>query len=416
MILLDRAHHRRCERRDGQREAETKDDEPGEDPGEVRRARPDAGEQDQAHCHDERPDRHRDAGADALRQSSGAGREKQHEHRDRDGGGARLQGGVAEHGLQLDDDEEERDAQRRVHDEGRAVGPAELPRLEDVERDERRLHAHLDERERDERDEPDEAGEDHERRPAVGRALDQCEHDAGEAERRRAGADEVRPRARLGVVALGHVAHRHPQRDGGERDVDEEHETPGDGVDEPTAQERADRSGDPSQSRPCADRRAVVLGTEAGGDQREAAGNEHRAAHTLEGSRRDQCADARRKAAQHGRDGEPHEPDHEHAPPAVLVAERAAQQEQRAQRQQVAVERPLQTRQPAAEIVPDVGQRHVDDRRVEERDARAEDGGEDHPPPARRPELDELRGSGRTGRLRHEAAPRSRSRDSELMQ
>ena len=50
------------------------------------------------------------------------------------------------------------------------------------------------------------------------------------------------------------------------------------------------------------------------------------------------------------------------------------------------------------------------------RGAPEEDGREDHPPPARRPERDELRGSGRAGRLRHEAGPRSRSSDSELMQ
>jgi hypothetical protein len=87
---------------------------------------------------------------------------------------------------------------------------------------------------------------------------------------------------------------------------------------------------------------------------------------------------------------------------APLVAERAAQEEQRAQGQQVAVERPLQPREPAAEVVVDLGQRDVDDRGVEERDTRAEDGRQDHPPAARRPVPDVLIGSGRPGRAGHE--------------
>ena len=62
------------------------------------------------------------ARADALRQPSGPRREHEHQHSDRQRRGARLQGGVTEHGLELDDDEEQRHAQCRVHDEGRDVG------------------------------------------------------------------------------------------------------------------------------------------------------------------------------------------------------------------------------------------------------------------------------------------------------
>ena len=246
--------------------------------------------------------------------------------------------------------------------------------------------------------------------------LDQGVHESSEADGRGGGADEVGSLAGLWVAALGHVTERHEERRRGEGDVDEEHEPPRHGVDEPAAEERADRGGRAGQAGPRADRGTVIFRAEAGGDEGEAARHEHGPAHALEGSRRDQCADARREAAQDGRGGEPDQPEHEQTPAAVLVAERAAQQEQRAQGQQVAVQGPLQSREPAAQVVADVGQRHVHDRRVEERDPRAEDGGEDHPPTTRRPELDELGRSRRARRLCHDAAPRSRSSDSELMQ
>ena len=59
--------------------------------------------------------------------------------------------------------------------------------------------------------------------------------------------------------------------------------------------------------------------------------------------------------------------DREHAPLAVEVAERAADQDQRAERQQVGVRDPLLAGEPAAEVLADRRQRDVDHRRVEAR-------------------------------------------------
>ena len=69
----------------------------------------------------------------------------------------------------------------------------------------------------------------------------------------------------------------------------------------------------------------------------------------------------------------PPTPEREHAPLAVEVAERAADQDQRAERQQVAVDDPLLRRQAAAERALDRRQRDVHDRAVEQHDARADD-------------------------------------------
>ena len=67
------------------------------------------------------------------------------------------------------------------------------------------------------------------------------------------------------------------------------------------------------------------------------------------------------------------DPDQEQAPRAEQVAERAADQEERAERQQVGVDDPLLQREPAAEVALDRGQRDVHDRRVDEDDDGAED-------------------------------------------
>ena len=72
-------------------------------------------------------------------------------------------------------------------------------------------------------------------------------------------------------------------------------------------------------------------------------------------------------------------PEHEDAAAPVAVAERSAEQDQRGERQQVAVEDPLQRAGRRAEVAADVGQRHVDDGAVEEGHARAQHGDGEHP-------------------------------------
>ena len=69
----------------------------------------------------------------------------------------------------------------------------------------------------------------------------------------------------------------------------------------------------------------------------------------------------------------PADADAEDALLAVEVAQRAADQDQRGEEQQVGVDHPLLAGQPAAEVLLDGGQRDVDDRRVHADDERAHD-------------------------------------------
>ena len=73
----------------------------------------------------------------------------------------------------------------------------------------------------------------------------------------------------------------------------------------------------------------------------------------------------------------PATPMREDPPLAVEVAERAADEDERAEREQVGVGDPLLARQAAAEVALDGRQRDVDHRRVERRDERAQDRGQE---------------------------------------
>ena len=83
----------------------------------------------------------------------------------------------------------------------------------------------------------------------------------------------------------------------------------------------------------------------------------------------DQQLDRRRERAQQRGDAEPGDADREHAPLAVQVGERAGDEDQRREREQVGVRHPLLAGEPAAEVVGDGRQRDVDGRGVDCHDA-----------------------------------------------
>jgi hypothetical protein len=177
------------------------------------------------------------------------------------------------------------------------------------------------------------------------------------------------------------VAQGDRDSDGDERHVDPEHPSPRHGIDEPSTEERTEGGGDAGEPRPRADCPATILWAERGRDDREAPGHEHRGGDPLERPRRDQERDRRRESADGGGGGEADEAEQEHASPSEQVAERASEDEERAEREEVRGEHPLHRRQTDTEVTRDGGERGVDDRTVEERDSRTEHRGGDDPPP-----------------------------------
>ena len=111
-----------------------------------------------------------------------------------------------------------------------------------------------------------------------------------------------------------------------------------------------------------------------------AAGDTQRPADALERPGQHQDLDRGRDRAQERGHAEADQPGREHPPLAQDVAQRAADQDQRGQRDQVGVGRPLLAGEAAAEVLADGREGHVDHRRVHGHDRRAQDAGHQHEP------------------------------------
>jgi hypothetical protein len=120
------------------------------------------------------------------------------------------------------------------------------------------------------------------------------------------------------------------------------------------------------------------------GKERQAAGYEQGRAHSLEGAGGDEGLGRRRDAAQRRRRRECSDADHEHATASVLVAERASEEQECRERHEIGVEHPLEVGEVGVQVLRDRRKRDVDDRAVEERDPRAQDRCDEHPPGDRR--------------------------------
>ena len=168
--------------------------------------------------------------------------------------------------------------------------------------------------------------------------------------------------------ASRHRAAQQHERDQHERDVEVEDPAPRERVDQDAAAQRAGHEGHTGPADPAADRRAALLGREGDRDEGEARGDEQRAGHALQRPRGDQRPGGRRQRAQQRGDAEAGEPRLEDPAAAEHVAQRAAHEQQRAEREQVGLHHPLLRGQPGAQVLPQGRQRDVDHRLVQERD------------------------------------------------
>ena len=112
-------------------------------------------------------------------------------------------------------------------------------------------------------------------------------------------------------------------------------------------------------------------------DQRQRTRRQQRRSDALQRSRSDQ-PDRCSVASPHSTDATVNQmtPSRNDLPASEPVAQRAAEQHERGQRQQVGVNRPLQAPERRVQVLADVRQRDVDDGAVEDRKRRTEDGAE----------------------------------------
>jgi hypothetical protein len=125
---------------------------------------------------------------------------------------------------------------------------------------------------------------------------------------------------------------------------------PAEPVDDRAADHRAERHGEAADRPPHADRLATLGDREGLADQRQSQREDHRGPRPLEDARGDQRADARRQC-RGGRGGREYgDAEREDAAAAEAVAEGSPGHEQAGEREDEAVDRPLEPRQPGVEV------------------------------------------------------------------
>ena len=172
-----------------------------------------------------------------------------------------------------------------------------------------------------------------------------------------------------------HDAHR------ADDDVDEEDAAPPERLGEDAADERAEGQADRRDGCPEADRLRLRLRVEeCRADEGQRGHVDDGRADTLQAASDDQHGKRRRQAAQRRRGGEENEAAEVNAPPPALVGERRRRHDEHRHREAVGGNHPLHALLARVELVLDVRQRDVDDRRVEVDHEQPDAGGEQRQP------------------------------------
>ena len=139
------------------------------------------------------------------------------------------------------------------------------------------------------------------------------------------------------VATLRHVLPGRPRRHRDQGKVDEKGRSPRDRVDQNAADHGPEDGRRARCAGPCAERAALLLAREVGGEERQRARDEQGSGGPLEDPEQDEQLHVRGQAAQRRGDAEAEKAGDERALATVEVVDRARQDQKRAQRQQVGV-------------------------------------------------------------------------------
>ena len=167
--------------------------------------------------------------------------------------------------------------------------------------------------------------------------------------------------------------------DEGEREIDEEDPAPRQVLNEPSPEHGTERSRNRGEPGPCPYCSTALCLRKRRTDERQAARNEQRGAHTLQGASRNELTNSSGKAAPRGRGGEDEHAASKDFAAASKIAQRSAGQEQRSQRQRIGFDNPLNLGQRRVESRLQRRKGHVHDGAIDERQTRSENGGREHP-------------------------------------
>lgn len=209
--------------------------------------------------------------------------------------------------------------------------------------------------------------------PAGGRSGGERVDDTAEAEHGEQAAEEIERQRTAEALDLGDVA-EDPVRCRDQRDVEQKDVAPGAVVDQPAAAVRAERRTECGDPGPDADALGAVGRSEGAVEERQTARYDERAADPLDRPGSDQQLDGRRGGAGQGREEHDAEADDEDPAAAEVVGQRAGEQQQGRDREQVAGDDPLQLGDSGVQRRADRRDGDVDHVRVEEADHRREHG------------------------------------------
>ena len=272
--------------------------------------------------------------------------------------------------LQVDGQEEEVRAERRVHDERDEVRAREPGHAQERRRHHRVARLQRPDDEAGERDDSDDEERQHLVEPLLAH-LDERVGDPDEADGDEARADEVEGRAAVRLAVVAAPGQREHDGEGRERHVDQEDPAPRDRLHDDAAERRPAHGREAREGGPEADRPAR-LARPGHPEQREARRRQHGAADSLQRPAADQHPLARRERGEQRCQGEEDDADDERAPEADPVADRAADEVEGRERERVRQVDPLLTAEAEPEVLLHPRQRHDHDGRVEERERRAE--------------------------------------------
>ena len=313
-------------------------------------------------------------------QASGEERDAEDEQRHREEAGACGQRAVAEVVLDVERQVQEHGEDRRGQAEGHRREPDERRDLEQAEVQHRVCDVMLVDEEGHHED--GRAGQQADRRGAAPAEVvppHQREHEQEQAHRERDEADPVDP-ARSQVFGLGDLRERDEHGDDADGHVDEEDPAPTDAAGDGAPDQRPDGDGTADHGAVDAEGRPAIAPGERGGDQGQRGGEHDGAPDALHGTRQVEHERGGRQSADERGGREDDQPDGEDLAPPVDVADDARGEQEGGESQRVRVDDPLQVGEARVERLLNVGQRHVDDRDVEQEHERRRADGDQGPP------------------------------------
>ena len=191
------------------------------------------------------------------------------------------------------------------------------------------------------------------------RAFYKAKGNAAQADGDENHAGDAHAPRRFAVEALRHPAQQHNRGANAQRNMDEENQPPHAHIGEDAGEEGRQARHQHREARPQAQRPALTIAAEVGGDYRQAVGHNHGAADALRQTPGNDDIGGCRQAANGGRQAKEQNPQQADAVAPVVIAQRAGDDNQRCLHHDIGVRNPDEVCAARAQLTLDGWQRHI---------------------------------------------------------